>query len=240
VRGPIKGILLDAGHTLVFVDRRRMAEIFRKAGYPWDRERFDQAEWVARAQLVGRVEEGHEGTEPHLWREYFLTLFRESGVPPELEEEVGALVRSEHARSHLWTHVEPGTREALDRLAEAGYRLGVVSNADGRMEDALERAGVRRQVSFVVDSGVEGVAKPDPRIFLEGARRLGLPPDGCLYVGDLYPVDVVGARRAGMDAVLVDPGGWTRRPVRKVPAIRDLPGLVSDPSTHRPGAAAGP
>ncbi len=221
-------MLLDAGHTLVFVDRERVAEIYRRLAIPWVRERFERAEIAARARLTRRVESGHLGTEPHLWRDYFLTLFRMSGVPTEQLDAVGEELRRAHRRSHLWTHVERGTAEALERLAGRGYRLAVISNADGRMEDALRRAGLRSQVEFVLDSGHMTTAKPDPRIFREGSRRLGLSPEECVYVGDLYPVDVVGARRAGMGALLLDPGGWSRGPAERVPSIRLLPDRLPD------------
>ncbi len=190
----------------------------------WDRERFDRAEVEARRVLTGRVVEGHEGTEPELWREYFEILFEVSGVPSgEVARQVGARLRDEHAREHLWTHVEPGTREALRTLRERGFGVGVVSNADGRMEGALVGAGLREELDFVIDSGLFGRAKPDPAIFLEGARQAGVPPEHCLYVGDLYPVDVVGARGAGMHALLVDPEGHAPWPVERIRAVRELP-----------------
>ena len=218
-----RAILFDAGNTLVFADRIRMAQIYATAGVGWEAERFVSAELTAREELARRVSEGHVGTEPHLWRDYFITIFSLSGVPEEAMDQVGSLLREEHARDHLWTHVEEGTGDALEALAGQGYRLAVISNADGRMEDVLIRAGLRDLVEFVIDSDRVGMEKPDPRIFQEGARRLGLPPQDCLYVGDLYPVDVVGAWGADMSAILLDPAGRLQFPVDRVRAVRDLP-----------------
>jgi len=218
-----RAILFDAGNTLVFADRIRMAQIYATAGVGWEVERFVSAELTAREELARRVSEGHVGTEPHLWRDYFITIFSLSGVPEEAMDQVGSLLREEHARDHLWTHVEEGTGDALEALAGQGYRLAVISNADGRMEDVLIRAGLRDLVEFVIDSDRVGMEKPDPRIFQEGARRLGLPPQDCLYVGDLYPVDVVGAWGADMSAILLDPAGRLQFPVDRVRAVRDLP-----------------
>ncbi|TVR63581.1 MAG: HAD family hydrolase [Gemmatimonadales bacterium] len=218
-----RAILFDAGNTLVFADRVRMAQIYRSAGVGWEADRFVSAELAAREELARRVSEGHVGTEPHLWRDYFITIFSLSGVPEDAMDEVGHLLREEHARDHLWTHVEEGTGDALEVLARQGYRLGVISNADGRMEDVLIRTGLRELVEFVIDSEKVGIEKPDPRIFREGARRLDLPPEDCLYVGDLYPVDVVGAWGADMSAILLDPAGRLEFPVDRVAAVRDLP-----------------
>jgi FMN phosphatase YigB (HAD superfamily) len=59
----------------------------------------------------------------------------------------------------------------------------------------------------LIDSKLVGFEKPDPRIFQPALAGLGVAPEEALYVGDLYEVDVIGARRAGMAAVLLDPGG---------------------------------
>lgn len=227
VGGRPRAILFDAGNTLVFADRLRILELYRAEGVESDEERIFRAELQARAELASRVRDGIVGTEPHLWRTYFQTLFRESGVPPSAMDAVGRRLVATHAEDHLWTLVEPGTAEALTSLLDAGYRLAVISNADGRMESALERVGLRRYMEFVVDSGVVGVEKPDPRIFLEGLRRLGLPAAEALYVGDLYPVDVVGARGVGMEAVLLDPSGELTWPVPRIPSVLELEAWLS-------------
>jgi len=51
------------------------------------------------------------------------------------------------------------------------------------------------------------VEKPDPRIFQIALERAGLEPAQAAYVGDLYSIDVLGARAAGLRAVLMNPGG---------------------------------
>lgn len=235
-----RAILLDAGNTLVFADRDRILRLYAEVGVQADAARFGEAEIFARHQLSARVQEGATGTERHLWREYFLTLFRRSGVPEHSLDEVGERLVEEHRRSHLWTRVEVGTGEVLDRLRTEGYRLGVISNADGRMESVLESTGLRRRVEFVVDSHEVGVEKPDPAIFQEGIRRLGLPPGEVLYVGDLYPVDVVGATRAGLQALLLDPSGRLEHPVDRIQSVLQLPDyLLGRRSRRRVGPTRG-
>jgi len=218
-----EAILLDSGNTLVFADRERMGRIYESAGVPWDGARFVEAELTARENLARRVQEGHVGTEPHLWREYFLEIFRRTRVPTHVVDQVGDRLVQEHERDHLWTHVEDGTAEALEGLVQRGYRVGVISNADGRMEDVLVRAGLRELVEFVLDSQVVGMEKPDPAIFHAGADRMGVPSRLCLYVGDLYPVDVVGARQAGMSALLLDPALRLTFPVDRIRSVQELP-----------------
>ncbi len=221
-----RAILFDAGNTLVYADPLRMAEIFREAGADADVAAVRTAERAARRVLHDAVTDGHQGTEPDLWRAYFLHLFEGSGVPAEAMEDVGARIRDVHRADHLWTGVAEGTADALEELAGVGYRLGVISNADGRVEGVLERVGLRDHFEFVVDSEVVGVAKPDPAIFHEGCRRLDLPPEECLYVGDLYPVDYLGARGAGLDAVLLDPPGWHAERAPGVASLGELAGWL--------------
>ena len=222
-----RAILFDAGNTLVYADPWRMARIFTDAGWPVAGDDVQAAELSARRRLHEAIQDGHVGTEPEVWREYFSSLFEGAGVPPGGREEVGRRVRSVHAADHLWTHVADGTALALEELADLGYRLAVISNADGRMERLLERVGLRRHFEFVLDSEVVGVEKPDPSIFLQGCRLLGLPPSACLYVGDLYPVDYLGATGAGLDAVLLDPMGLYEGRAPRVGTLGELPAFVS-------------
>jgi putative hydrolase of the HAD superfamily len=99
----------------------------------------------------------------------------------------------------------------------------VVSNSDGRAAAALAAAGLLDAFEFVIDSGEVGVEKPDPRIFQIALDRLGVSPAAALYVGDLYEVDVVGARAAGLDVVLLDPDGANAgRGVRTFRSVAEL------------------
>jgi FMN phosphatase YigB (HAD superfamily) len=61
-----------------------------------------------------------------------------------------------------------------------------------------------------MDSGVEGVAKPDPELPLRAARALEVTPARCLFVGDVDRVDGAAARAAGMQFALLDPLGQER------------------------------
>lgn len=230
----IEAVLFDAGNTLIYVHPGRVAEILRTAGADVDAQGVRRAERAARRRLNEVIDDGHLGTEPEVWRAYFSTLFRESGVPETGMEEAGRLLRETHALNHLWTWVEPGTVDALESLASAGYRLAVISNADGRVESVLRDVGLRPHFEFVVDSEVVGVAKPDPAIFREGCRRLGLEPETCLYVGDLYPVDYVGATGAGLRGVLLDPLALHEGRAPTVPTLGGLVPFLADGAPLRP------
>src|SRR5207247_7496530 len=106
--------------------------------------------------------------------------------------------------SNLWEIVPPGVPRALEAL-RGQYRLAVISNANGTVREKLRRIGLLGFFETVLDSHEEGVEKPDPRIFRAALERTGARADRSLYIGDMYHIDVAGARAAGMDVVLLDP-----------------------------------
>lgn len=224
--GATKAVLFDAGNTLVYVDPARMREIVLAGGVRAEPSTVRRAELEARRRLHDGIEHGAKGTEPELWKDYFSTLLSGSGVPDEALDSVGRRVRDAHAEEHLWTWVADGTEETLGTLLRTGYRLAVISNADGRVEDVLVRAGLRDYFEFVMDSELVGMEKPAPAIFLDACRRLGLPPRACLYVGDLYPVDYLGARSAGLRAVLLDPLDLYGDRAERISSLSELPDFV--------------
>lgn len=218
----VRAVVFDAGNTLVYVDPRRLLDVLGEGHVATDLDRVRRGELAARRRFQERVAEGHKGTEPELWREYFTGILREGGADDATLPDVARRLRETHAQRHLWTWVQPGTAEALQALLDGGYRLAVVSNADGRVEGVLRDVGLRDYFEFVLDSEVVGVEKPDPAIFLEACRRLELEPEACLYVGDLFPVDYLGATRTGMEAVLLDPLGLNSLRAPTVETLADL------------------
>jgi HAD superfamily hydrolase (TIGR01509 family) len=114
--------------------------------------------------------------------------------------------------SDIYHWAMPGVREQLEGLRRAGYLLGMASNNDGALRDQLRSVGIDDLFSpaALMDSGVEGVAKPDPELPLRAARALGVTPASCLFVGDVDRVDGAAARAAGMPFALLDPLGQER------------------------------
>jgi putative hydrolase of the HAD superfamily len=98
----------------------------------------------------------------------------------------------------------------------------MASNNDGALRAQLCSVGIHDLFSpaALMDSGVEGVAKPDPELPLRAARALGVTPSRCLFVGDVDRVDGAAARAAGMPFALLDPLGQ-ERPARPL-VIRSL------------------
>jgi HAD superfamily hydrolase (TIGR01509 family) len=97
----------------------------------------------------------------------------------------------------------PEVAGVLRRLRGDGRRVVVVSNWDISLFEALEQAGLAELVDGVVCSAVVGVAKPDPAVFAAGLALAGVAAESALHVGDSYDEDVVGARAAGIEPILL-------------------------------------
>jgi putative hydrolase of the HAD superfamily len=90
----------------------------------------------------------------------------------------------------------------LDRLADAGVRVGVVTNGEADYQRVkLERTGLGDRFEHVIASGTVGVAKPAPGIFEHACALFGVAPRDALYVGDRLLTDAVGAASAGLTGV---------------------------------------
>ena len=155
------------------------------------------------AEFRGRLPEAR----PDGWA-YLDLVLRHAGVP--LSAAIGAAyadLRAYDTQWNLWEHVPPGVPAALGRLRRLGLSLVVVSNTNGTLRALMARVGLLPAVDLVVDSAEEGVEKPDPRLFQIALEKAGADAQTTVHVGDLYHVDVVGARAAGLRAVLLDSEG---------------------------------
>jgi len=118
----------------------------------------------------------------------------------------------------------PDAHPALNRLREAGVALGVISNFEEWLERLLESLGLAEFFDVRVISGIEGIEKPDPKIFRLAMERAGVEPDESAHVGDSLSFDVEPAASLGMLAVLIDRRG--RYPDHAGPRIASLDELI--------------
>lgn len=201
---PPKAVLFDVGNTLVWMDHPFIVDVLREHGVETTVEGLVQAEYASKL-LMDQLARATHMDERSRGETYFAEMFRQVGVPESSFPSLAQRMFARHAERNLWASVGERTLETLEELRRRGYRLGVISNADGRVEALLESVGLRPHFELVIDSGVVGINKPDPRIFHLAAERMGVQPAETLYVGDIYEIDVQGARAAGMEAILIDP-----------------------------------
>ena len=219
----IRAVLFDAGNTLVSLDYPRLAAAVGGA----TGVSLTGPGLAAVAGEAALALERGDTTDHDRASRYLELLFELAGVPRAQMTLVRNTLLALHHERHLFGAMDPATPAALTCLREAGLRLAVVSNSDGRAEEALAAVGLLEQFEFVIDSQLVGVEKPDPRIFRIALERMGLEPAEGLYVGDIYEVDVIGARRAGLDVILMDPlGHHAGRDVRTARNVAEAAELV--------------
>lgn len=206
-------MLLDVGGVFLLPSRPHIRSALDQVGHTvTDDSAIDRAHYVA-VRAFPMDLEGHEFMGPY-WQDYLKAYADELQVPEDLIPEAVEHLRNEYVTGGLWSHEIEGSREGLRLLAGTGVTVGIVSNSDGTIGDRLRELGILQlgpgpgvDVACLVDSGAVGVEKPDPKIFDHALELLDLPPEGIWYVGDTPAFDVVGARRAGIFPILLDPFG---------------------------------
>jgi putative hydrolase of the HAD superfamily len=197
-------VFLDAGGVIVFPNWQRVSDRLAARGVDVAAARLAAADPYARHQLDSPAMIARDPTDQARGWTYFNLVLEHAGVP--LSEHTDAALedlRRYHWQTNLWELIPEDVPAALAAL-KARFRLVVVSNANGTLHAAFDRLGLSPLVDLVLDSALEGVEKPDPRLFRIALDRSGADPLTTIHVGDLYHIDVVGARAAGLDAILVD------------------------------------
>jgi putative hydrolase of the HAD superfamily len=219
----VKSVLFDYGGTLDSDGTtwlERFYPLYKEKGVVVDRPAFDRAFYDSDDGLPGRFALDGLDLEQTLRLQVGLVL---EAVAPQKADLTRPIAGDFAAESRLqFRRLEP----VLQRLS-ARYRLGIVSNFYGNLDGILRAEGLRGYFKVVADSGVLGISKPDPAIFLHAAQALDCRPDECVMVGDSVPRDIAGAAAAGMKKVLVSSKGetpaagqdWNVRSVAELEAV---------------------
>ena len=220
----LETVFLDAGGVLLYPNWWRISEALARHGVEVTPEALIAADPIARRELDDRGVIGGTTDASRGWL-FFDLILAHAGIPRS--DATGAALaelHTYHTASNLWEYVPPDVIPALEALRARRLRLVVVSNANGTLRAHMDRLDLTRRFDAVLDSADEGVEKPDPRFFAIALERSGAERATTIHVGDLYHVDVVGARAAGLRGVLLDEAGL--RPDADCPRVRTLPELA--------------
>jgi putative hydrolase of the HAD superfamily len=217
-------VLFDAGGVLVYPNWSEVAHIVHeRTGRSLAVADLHDAENHAMNALEG----GAVLPDQDRWTVFMSAVLRRAGLDgyPSLDGLVFTL-KDVHNSVSLWTRVAPDARATLSRLA--GYRLGVVSNANGVLKRKLQRLDLFRFFDVVLDSHEEGVEKPNPEIFRRALERLGADASQAVHVGDVENIDVAGALAAGITPIfLARPGAPASDRALTIRSLSELPGLLT-------------
>jgi putative hydrolase of the HAD superfamily len=161
---------------------------------------------------------------PEAWFEIVRRAFSNRAV--DLPPEFFPAVYARFAEADVW-RIYDDVLPTLDNLASADMPLAIVSNWDDRLRPLLDRLELRSYFETVIPSCDVAFHKPSPVIFELVIRRLGLPPEEILHVGDHYLEDVEGARSAGLQAVQLVRNGQKTADYQ-ITSLMELPVLVEN------------
>jgi len=197
----IEAVFLDVGGVLTLpavAEASRFLTSHGAAGTPEEVERLHYHGMLAHDDAAGSARSG---------RPYLTGFLEAAGLSADLVEAFDAAIRPAG-----WQTTIRSALEALPALAATGVRLAIVSNSDGTVQERLFRAGVAQvgpgpgiALQALIDSGVVGIEKPDPRIFELALTACGVRAEAAVHVGDSRRTDVAGAMAAGIRPLHMDP-----------------------------------
>ncbi len=208
--GPVRGILLDSGDTLVrpigerwwppLPLRRRLSDGTIPGLQP---DRLDRALQEARQYLEEHHHLATEDEEREQFRTCCQILFEHLDLTSSQDQLVDALANETVDEPEFEPY--PDTPIVLERLHQRAIPLGIISNAWPSLESKYRRLGLRKYFKAFVVSAQVGCCKPDEAIYQQAIDEMGLPPEDLLFVDDA-PEYVEKAISLGLTAVVMARG----------------------------------
>ncbi|HEV2733037.1 MAG TPA: HAD family hydrolase [Terriglobales bacterium] len=213
----LKAVFFDVGNTLLFPDRVKILAPLHERKISPLLELLRALECQTKIEFDAMVERG--SADHGFWFLFYSHLMDELGIEGDGLRDL--LIEATRISAN-WCDLRPGTREILQRLGKQ-YRMGVISNADGKIASVLEHCGIADCFQTITDSGLIGYEKPRAEIFQAALREMDARPEESLYVGDVYSLDYLGATRVGMQAMLFDvAGAYSDKGLTRVESLEEL------------------
>lgn len=206
----VKAVIFDLWETLI----------------DWDQE-LARVMQQRMAELVGGDFQDRWSAYRNRYNEPIRTALANTGVPRTLIEDVCA-VRAEYVRESLVPR--EGAIETLRTLRERGYLVGLITVCTEEVETQWASSEFVGLFDAEVFSSSVGMSKPDPRIYQHCCELLGVEPHEAVFVGDGANDELAGARRVGMEAILIHRVGedplWPEVLDWDGPRVTSIPGVL--------------
>lgn len=198
--------------------------------------RWSHAYWASSEALAADVARFGE-LNADFWINFTARFLMALGCPPNVARQAAPQVRCRFEQ--FWQpedRLMPGAAETLAALRQRGLTLGVVTNRRQAVDAYLHDLGLADLLDYILAAGEIEIWKPHPDIFRHALEQIAIPPSQALYVGDNYYADVVGARQAGLQAVLFDRHGYfSDMPCPVVRQLEDVVRLLTPAGTAEAG-----
>jgi putative hydrolase of the HAD superfamily len=164
-------------------------------------ERWTHAYWAGKHSGYAQATPDPEA----FWLDYTRGMLTAAGVEDAAFVYTPAIVHAFNERYHSEPHIPEQVHTVLRALLENRYTLGLVSNREGDLAPLAAELGLGDYFHFTLSGGQANSWKPDARIFMLACEMAQAAPNECLYVGDNFYADTLGAQAAGLIPVLLDP-----------------------------------
>jgi HAD superfamily hydrolase (TIGR01509 family) len=208
----LDAVFFDLGGTLVDMDVTResvWAEVLSRHGADIPTDLIAGALRKADRDLDDAFAEIQGIDERPFWKRYDTEVLRSLDIdmdPDEVMTDLSASFGKIIPDERTWKDY-PDARPTLDDLVRRDIGVGLISNATDLARRVLRRLGMERYFDPIIISSEIGHRKPEREIFDIALREAGVAPSRALYIGDKLAVDVRGANKVGLNAVLIDRAG---------------------------------
>ncbi len=200
----VEYIWFDLGYTLLYNEREKLFDqLVTSRGHRLDESKIELAFHAIDKKFM-REYPGLLGTPAKKFMpRYFALLCERLGIDGDLTSFLEQWLKAWEEKRLEWL-VYPFAPGLLEALKSRGFRLGVISNWDSSARHILARQGILEFFDTVVISSEVGVAKPERKIFEIALEKASVQAATCLYVGDNYYDDAVGASSVGMGYKIIN------------------------------------
>lgn len=221
----LKALFFDLGNTLLFYDYDFLKGVLEER-YKIDVgvDELEATHKIITSSIGSIVDNNftHERMINETYRRWFKSLGFE-------EDKIGGMIKYilGHPFRHLfWARMEAGTQDELNWFKDRGYKLGVISNSEGQVRRLVEHLGLDSKFDLLVDSHEVGFCKPDKKIFEYALGKIGVSPNEAVHIGDIFEIDVMGAKGVGISPILIDRDGFHKnKDCTKIKSLGELKNL---------------
>ncbi|MCV9885523.1 HAD family hydrolase [Metabacillus halosaccharovorans] len=115
--------------------------------------------------------------------------------------------------------------QMLEELKSSNLKLGIITNGYGQFQmDNIKALGIENYFEVILVSELEGLKKPDPKIFIRALEQLNVSPEQSVFLGDHPQHDVKAAQNIGMKGIWKKDVQWEN--VKADFTVNDLAELV--------------
>jgi putative hydrolase of the HAD superfamily len=227
-----RAVFFDAGETLLHPHPsfpELLTTVLRGQGHDVDQDVVRDRLWVVSERFLKASKENELWSTSAersraFWSSIYEVFLGELGI--EWTEALAHVLYSTFTDISNY-RLFPEAIDVLEELHRGGTQLGLISNFEKWLDRLLEVLDIARFFDVRVISGVEGLEKPDPKIFLVALERAGVEPSDAVYVGDNVHFDIDPAEEVGMTGVLIDRRGrYPDHDGFRIASLAELPGVL--------------